>query len=135
MFGSIVYSMMSCKLILLKNMVLLTKHACNYGIIMYIWTVLFDNSYLLEQSYNPEAYEELMEFLSRHSLSDGDKFCSDLMRESSRHKGLGMPLISQNVSFKYELLCNENITRPPIPIISRYHLLGFLLTGLLILHL
>ncbi|PON52142.1 Chaperonin-like [Parasponia andersonii] len=41
------------------------------------------------QSYNPEAYEELMEFLSRNSLNDGDKFCASLMRESSRHKGLG----------------------------------------------
>ncbi|CAK9183629.1 unnamed protein product [Ilex paraguariensis] len=41
------------------------------------------------QSYNPEAYEELMEFLGRHSLNDGDKFCADLMRESSRHKTLG----------------------------------------------
>ncbi|CBI23195.3 chaperonin-like RBCX protein 1, chloroplastic [Vitis vinifera] len=45
------------------------------------------------QSYNPEAYEELMEFLSRHSLSDGDKFCSDLMRESSRHKGLALRIL------------------------------------------
>lgn len=42
------------------------------------------------ESYNPEAYEELMEFLSRHALNDGDKFCADLMRESPRHKSLGM---------------------------------------------
>ncbi|MED6144490.1 Chaperonin-like RBCX protein 1, chloroplastic [Stylosanthes scabra] len=41
------------------------------------------------ESYNPEAYEELMEFLSRHSLNDADKFCASLMRESSRHKNLG----------------------------------------------
>ncbi|THF96680.1 hypothetical protein TEA_004771 [Camellia sinensis var. sinensis] len=46
----------------------------------------------LQQSYNPEAYKELMEFLSRHSLSDGDKFCADLMRESSRHKSLVLTL-------------------------------------------
>ncbi|XLR18336.1 hypothetical protein S83_046248, partial [Arachis hypogaea] len=39
-------------------------------------------------SYNPEAHEELMEFLSRHSLKDGDKFCATMMRESSRHKNL-----------------------------------------------
>ena len=45
-----------------------------------------------EQSYNPEAYEELMEFLSRQSLNDGDEFCANLMRESSRHKGLGMSI-------------------------------------------
>ncbi|KAK6932768.1 Chaperonin-like RbcX [Dillenia turbinata] len=41
------------------------------------------------ESYNPEAYEELMEFAGRHSLNDGDKFCESLMRESSRHKNLG----------------------------------------------
>ncbi|PRQ28372.1 putative chaperonin-like RbcX [Rosa chinensis] len=46
------------------------------------------------ESYNREAYEELMEFLSRNSLNDGDKFCADLMRESSRHQALGM-LMSQ----------------------------------------
>ena len=57
---------------------------------MCIWAISFENCYLAEQSYNPEAYEELMEFLGRHSLNDGDKFCSDLMRESSRHKALGM---------------------------------------------
>ncbi|CAL5345644.1 unnamed protein product [Camellia sinensis] len=45
------------------------------------------------QSYNPEAYKELMEFLSRHSLSDGDKFCADLMRESSRHKSLALRIL------------------------------------------
>ncbi|KAM3251938.1 hypothetical protein T459_05928 [Capsicum annuum] len=40
------------------------------------------------QGYNPEAYEELREFLDRNSLNDGDKFCADLMRESPRHKNL-----------------------------------------------
>ncbi|KAK9224139.1 hypothetical protein WN944_012588 [Citrus x changshan-huyou] len=47
----------------------------------------------LEQSYNPEAYKELMEFLERHPLNDGDKFCADLMRESSRHKGLALRIL------------------------------------------
>lgn len=51
------------------------------------------NNYLTEQSYNTEAYKELMEFLDKHSLNDGDKFCADLMRESPRHKSLGMLLI------------------------------------------
>ncbi|KAL7213590.1 hypothetical protein ACSBR2_016171 [Camellia fascicularis] len=46
------------------------------------------------QSYNPEAYEELMEFLGTHSLNDGDKFCAELMRESLRHKSLGMQVRS-----------------------------------------
>ncbi|XP_059437758.1 chaperonin-like RBCX protein 1, chloroplastic [Corylus avellana] len=45
------------------------------------------------QSYNPEAYEELMEFLNRHSLNDGDKFCANLMRESSRHKALALRIL------------------------------------------
>ncbi|PPR81640.1 hypothetical protein GOBAR_AA39077 [Gossypium barbadense] len=44
------------------------------------------------ESYNPEAYEELMEFLDTHSLNDGDEFCASLMRESSRHKALVLPL-------------------------------------------
>ncbi|CAA0817964.1 Chaperonin-like RbcX protein [Striga hermonthica] len=45
------------------------------------------------QSYNPEAHAELMEFMERHSLSDGDKFCADLMRESSRHKNLALRIL------------------------------------------
>ncbi|KAF5943592.1 hypothetical protein HYC85_017669 [Camellia sinensis] len=45
------------------------------------------------QSYNPEAYEELMEFLGTHSLNDGDKFCADLMRESLRHKSLALRIL------------------------------------------
>ncbi|XP_038688505.1 chaperonin-like RBCX protein 1, chloroplastic [Tripterygium wilfordii] len=45
------------------------------------------------ESYNPEAYEELMEFLGRHSLNDGDKFCGSLMRESSRHKNLALRIL------------------------------------------
>ncbi|WCJ20156.1 Chaperonin-like RbcX protein [Euphorbia peplus] len=45
------------------------------------------------ESYNFEAYEELMEFLGRHSLNDGDKFCSTLMRESSRHKALALRIL------------------------------------------
>ncbi|PIA36768.1 hypothetical protein AQUCO_03200028v1 [Aquilegia coerulea] len=40
------------------------------------------------ESYNPEAYKELMEFLDRNSVNDGDQFCANLMRESSRHQGL-----------------------------------------------
>ncbi|KAK8918258.1 hypothetical protein KSP39_PZI021093 [Platanthera zijinensis] len=44
------------------------------------------------ESYNREAHEELMEFLSRNTLNDGDEFCRRLMRESPRHKGLGLRL-------------------------------------------
>ncbi|ERN10683.1 chaperonin-like RBCX protein 1, chloroplastic [Amborella trichopoda] len=45
------------------------------------------------QSYNPEAYEELMDFISRNSLNDGDKFCSNLMRESPRHRTLALRIL------------------------------------------
>ncbi|GLU18153.1 hypothetical protein SLE2022_344680 [Rubroshorea leprosula] len=45
------------------------------------------------QSYNPEAYKDLMEFLERNSLNDGDKFCANLMRESSRHKSLALRIL------------------------------------------
>ncbi|KAL6990737.1 Chaperonin-like RBCX protein 1, chloroplastic [Sarracenia purpurea var. burkii] len=45
------------------------------------------------QSYNPEAYQDLMEFLGRHPLNDGDKFCADLMRESPRHKSLALRIL------------------------------------------
>ncbi|CAK9320895.1 unnamed protein product [Citrullus colocynthis] len=45
------------------------------------------------ESYNPEAYLELMEFLDRHSLNDGDKFLASLMRESSRHKSLALRIL------------------------------------------
>jgi hypothetical protein len=68
---------------------------------MYIGLFLSVTSCLPEQSYNPEAYEELMEFLNRHSLNDGDKFCADLMRESSRHKALGIFMI--NPFFNHKL--------------------------------
>ncbi|KAL0398826.1 UNVERIFIED_CONTAM: Chaperonin-like RBCX protein 1, chloroplastic [Sesamum radiatum] len=50
-------------------------------------------SSLTEQSYNREAYADMMQFLERHSLNDGDKFCADLMRESSRHKSLALRIL------------------------------------------
>ncbi|XP_041023288.1 chaperonin-like RBCX protein 1, chloroplastic isoform X2 [Juglans microcarpa x Juglans regia] len=68
------------------------------------------------QSYNPEAYEELMEFLNSHSLNDGDKFCASLMRESSRHKSLGIPMSSSMAtarqlfaSWRFDLLIAKMI--------------------------
>ncbi|KAK4398887.1 UNVERIFIED_CONTAM: Chaperonin-like RBCX protein 1, chloroplastic [Sesamum angustifolium] len=45
------------------------------------------------QSYNQEAYADMMQFLERHPLNDGDKFCADLMRESSRHKSLALRIL------------------------------------------
>ncbi|XP_022716148.1 chaperonin-like RBCX protein 1, chloroplastic [Durio zibethinus] len=51
------------------------------------------------QSYNPEAYKELMEFLNTHSLNDGDKFCASLMRESSRHKSLALRILEVRAAY------------------------------------
>ncbi|KAG8385791.1 hypothetical protein BUALT_Bualt03G0082000 [Buddleja alternifolia] len=45
------------------------------------------------EDYNREAHAELMEFLETHSLSDGDKFCADLMRESPNHKALALRIL------------------------------------------
>ncbi|KAH9610774.1 hypothetical protein KSS87_013710 [Heliosperma pusillum] len=45
------------------------------------------------ESYNPEAHKELMEFLGRNSLTDGDKFCADMMRESPEHKNLALRIL------------------------------------------
>ncbi|KAL9236592.1 hypothetical protein vseg_011241 [Gypsophila vaccaria] len=45
------------------------------------------------ESYNPEAHKDLMEFLGRNSLSDGDKFCADMMRESPEHKNLALRIL------------------------------------------
>jgi hypothetical protein len=54
-----------------------------------------------EQSYNPEAYVELMEFVAKHPLDDGDKFCASMFRESSRHKNLG----------KYRYQASQSLTK------------------------
>lgn len=35
--------------------------------------------------------------MEKHSLNDGDKFCAALMRESSRHKTLGMVFIPDQI--------------------------------------
>ncbi|KAK2644558.1 hypothetical protein Ddye_019753 [Dipteronia dyeriana] len=61
------------------------------------------------EDYNKEAYEELMDFLSKNSLNDGDKFCADLMRESPRHKGLALRILevsTLHVVF-HLFLCNR----------------------------
>ncbi|XP_041989329.1 chaperonin-like RBCX protein 1, chloroplastic isoform X3 [Salvia splendens] len=48
------------------------------------------------ESYNEEAYADMMKFMENHSVDDGDKFCADLMRESSNHKALGSICVLQN---------------------------------------
>ncbi|XP_057433417.1 chaperonin-like RBCX protein 1, chloroplastic isoform X2 [Lotus japonicus] len=51
------------------------------------------NFFTYTASYNPEAYEELMDFVGRHPLDDGDKFCATMFRESSRHKNLALRIM------------------------------------------
>uniref|UniRef100_A0A7N2LT49 Uncharacterized protein n=1 Tax=Quercus lobata TaxID=97700 RepID=A0A7N2LT49_QUELO len=80
------------------------------------------NSCLPEQSYNTEAYKELMEFMDRHSLNDGDKFCASLMRESSRHKGLGTLMINLFSILCYNIICMTCDLINGIPLYSSYKL-------------
>ncbi|XP_009788252.1 chaperonin-like RBCX protein 1, chloroplastic [Nicotiana sylvestris] len=63
------------------------------------------------QSYNPEAYEELREFLDSHPLNDGDKFCADLMRESPRHKNLALRILEVRSAYCKEDFEWDNLQR------------------------
>lgn len=68
------------------------------------------------QDYNREGYEDLMDFVDRVSLKDGDKFCATLMRESFRHKGLAMSIMEVRSAYakndfewdNLQNLCNRN---------------------------
>ncbi|KAK7245896.1 hypothetical protein RIF29_40750 [Crotalaria pallida] len=60
------------------------------------------------EEYNPEAYQELMEFLSRHPLDDGDKFCARMMRESPRHKGLALRILEASGLFVRSAYCKND---------------------------
>ncbi|EEE68716.1 hypothetical protein OsJ_27374 [Oryza sativa Japonica Group] len=57
------------------------QHFFNYIAVRVVLTQL--------ESYNREAYGELMDFVNRNSLNDADTFCKKLIRESPRHKQLG----------------------------------------------
>ncbi|KAJ6725213.1 hypothetical protein OIU85_023066 [Salix viminalis] len=70
------------------------------------------------ESYSPEAYEDLMEFLSRHSLNDGDKFCAALMRESPRHKGLAMRILEVRSSYCKNDFEWDNLKRLSVTIVE-----------------
>ncbi|GMH05284.1 hypothetical protein Nepgr_007124 [Nepenthes gracilis] len=70
------------------------------------------------ESYNPEAYEELMEFLGRHSLNDGDKFCASLMRESPRHKGLALRILEVRSAYCKNDFEWENLRRLAIKMVN-----------------
>ncbi|KAJ4976719.1 hypothetical protein NE237_001825 [Protea cynaroides] len=63
------------------------------------------------ESYNPEAYVELLEFLDRNSLNDGNKFCANLMRESSRHKALALRILEVRSAYCKNDFEWENLKR------------------------
>nr|KAJ0225876.1 hypothetical protein LSAT_V11C100049610 [Lactuca sativa] len=69
------------------------------------------------ESYNTEAHKELTEFMEKHSLNDGDKFCAALMRESSRHKTLGMGHLRKNETIPkcYSNHCIRYLTNYFVP--------------------
>ncbi|KAF7811202.1 chaperonin-like RBCX protein 1, chloroplastic [Senna tora] len=70
------------------------------------------------ESYNPEAYEELMEFLGRHSLNDGDKFCAGMMRESSRHKSLALRIMEVRSAYCKQDFEWDNLKRVAIKMVN-----------------
>ncbi|CAA7397773.1 unnamed protein product [Spirodela intermedia] len=63
------------------------------------------------QSYNPEAYEELNEFVSRNTLNDGDKFCGSLMRESPRHQALALRILEVRSAYQKQDFEWENLKK------------------------
>ncbi|KAK4284331.1 hypothetical protein QN277_001180 [Acacia crassicarpa] len=70
------------------------------------------------ESYNHEAYEELMEFLSRHSLNDGDKFCASMMRESSRHKNLALRILEVRSAYCKQDFEWDNLKRVAVKMVN-----------------
>ncbi|XP_074592896.1 chaperonin-like RBCX protein 1, chloroplastic [Curcuma longa] len=63
------------------------------------------------ESYNREAYDELMEFISGNSLNDGEKFCRRLMRESPRHKGLALRILEVRSAYAKQDFEWENLKK------------------------
>ncbi|XP_054787813.1 chaperonin-like RBCX protein 1, chloroplastic, partial [Prosopis cineraria] len=75
-------------------------------------------AYSPAQSYNREAYEELMEFLSRHSLNDGDMFCASMMRESSRHKSLALRILEVRSAYCKQDFEWDNLKRVAVKMVN-----------------
>ncbi|XP_044462514.1 chaperonin-like RBCX protein 1, chloroplastic isoform X2 [Mangifera indica] len=69
-------------------------------------------------SYNREAYEEITEFLGSHSLNDGDKFISELMRESSQHKGLALRILEVRSAYCKNDFEWDNLKRLAIKMVN-----------------
>ncbi|XP_043690341.1 chaperonin-like RBCX protein 1, chloroplastic [Telopea speciosissima] len=70
------------------------------------------------ESYNHEAYEELMEFLGRTPLNDGNKFCANLMRESPRHKTLALRILEVRSAYCKNDFEWENMKRLAIKMVN-----------------
>ncbi|XP_044462513.1 chaperonin-like RBCX protein 1, chloroplastic isoform X1 [Mangifera indica] len=70
------------------------------------------------ESYNREAYEEITEFLGSHSLNDGDKFISELMRESSQHKGLALRILEVRSAYCKNDFEWDNLKRLAIKMVN-----------------
>ncbi|KNA10934.1 hypothetical protein SOVF_139750 [Spinacia oleracea] len=70
------------------------------------------------QSYNPEAYKDLMDFLDKHSLDDGDKFCADLMRESSEHKSLALRILEVRSAYCKNDFEWDNLKRVAVEMVN-----------------
>ncbi|XP_010538736.1 PREDICTED: uncharacterized protein LOC104812978 [Tarenaya hassleriana] len=63
------------------------------------------------ESYNPEAYADLSEFMQTNSLDDGDKFCAALMRRSSRHMNLALRILEVRSAYCKNDFEWENLKR------------------------
>jgi len=60
-----------------------------------------------------------MEFLNRHSLNDGDKFCADLMRESSRHKALALRILEVRSAYCKNDFEWDNLKRVAVKMVNK----------------
>ncbi|WOL13445.1 hypothetical protein Cni_G22215 [Canna indica] len=63
------------------------------------------------ESYNPEAYKELMEFINHNSVNDGENFCRRLMRESPRHKNLALRILEVRSAYSKRDFEWENLKK------------------------
>ncbi|KAL9258478.1 Chaperonin-like RBCX protein 1, chloroplastic-like protein [Drosera capensis] len=70
------------------------------------------------ESYNPEAYKDLMDFLDKHSLNDGDKFCASLMRESPQHKALALRILEVRSEYCQKDFEWDNLQRLAIKMVK-----------------
>ncbi|GAQ78395.1 chaperonin-like RbcX protein [Klebsormidium nitens] len=63
------------------------------------------------QSYNPDAYKDLMEFAQKSPLKDGDEFVHQLMRVSPQHKTLAMRILEVRSAYASEDFEWDNVQK------------------------